>query len=62
LEDLIPAGTLQMGSFRGDIKNFAILDFDGTVLNSKSRMVLHIDNGSKDKVRYSSNFNKTYLI
>lgn len=50
LEDLVPAGILQLGNFRGDIKDFAVLDFDGTVLNPKSRMVVHVESGAKDKV------------
>jgi hypothetical protein len=50
LQDLVPVGTLQLGNFRGDILDFAVLDFDGTVLNTNSRMIIHTNNGSKDKV------------
>lgn len=51
LEDLVPAGVLRLDGFRGEIIDFAILDFDGTVLHKNNRMVVHIDNGNKHKVK-----------
>ena len=52
LEDLVPAGVFDLGKFKGDIQDFVILDFDGSVLNATGRMVIHINNGMKDKVRF----------
>lgn len=50
LDELVPAGVLKMGGLRGDIIDFAVLDFGGTVLEPKNRMVVHIETMSKHKV------------
>jgi hypothetical protein len=59
LEDLAPVGSLQLGGFRGNIVDFAILDFDTTVLNPTNRMIVHID-GLTHKVRFLNSFFITF--
>lgn len=49
LEDLVSVGALQLGGFRGNIVDFAVLDFDTTVLNPSNRMIIHIE-GVKNRV------------
>jgi hypothetical protein len=50
LEDLASIGTLQLGSVKGAVLDFAVLDFDGTQLSPMNRMIVHVDTGSKNKI------------
>jgi hypothetical protein len=50
LEYLVPAGTLKLGGFRGNIVDFAILD--SSVPSPSSRMILHVFDGEKHEVSF----------
>ena len=54
----IACGEIQLGSFRGDICDFTVLDFNGSTLSASNRMAVHVYDGHKYKVKHFASIYK----
>ncbi|KAI6228904.1 Kinetochore-associated protein 1-like protein [Aphelenchoides fujianensis] len=49
-QSMMPAGKLQFDTFKGDILDLVVLDCQDSVLSANLRMVVHVNDGQRDKV------------